>query len=171
MLGIHLLILKTQIMRKTLFSLFSLSLFFMIGTASAQVVLPEVTITGARNVPERVDEAFKSTFKDAQDPVWYTANKNFLVKFINNDMKNNALFRKNGQLVYNISYGYEKDLPEEVSSLVKNRYKDYDVVVAFNVKQNERDIWVVNLENDKNTVMARVEEGRLDEASRTKKLQ
>lgn len=157
-------------MKKTIFSLFGLSLLFlMISSASAQIVLPEVTITGARDVPEQVNEAFQSTFKDAEDPVWYLANKNYLVKFINNDMKNNALFRKNGQLVYHISYGYEKDIPENVSSLIKNRYKDYEVVVAFNVKQDERDIWVVNLENEKNIVMARVEEGVLDEASRTKK--
>lgn len=157
-------------MKKTIISLLSLSLLFlMISSASAQIVLPEVTITGARNVPEKVNDAFQSTFKDAGDPVWYIANKNYLVKFINNDMKNNALFRKNGQLVYNISYGYEKDIPDNVSSLIKNRYKDYEVVVAFNVKQDNRDIWVVNLENEKSIVMARVEEGVLDEASRTKK--
>lgn len=141
----------------------------MVSTASAQIVLPEVTITRLRNVPEKVDEAFQTTFKDAEEPEWYLANKNFLVKFINNDMKNSALYRKNGQLVYNISYGYEKDLPQNVSNLVKRKYKDYNIVVAFNVKQEGRNIWVVNLEDDKNIVMARVEEGIVDEASRMRK--
>ena len=141
----------------------------MIGHVSAQVVLPEVTITSARSIPERVDEAFKTTFENAEDPVWYQANKNYLVKFIDNDMKNNALFRKNGQMIYHISYGFEKDIPEDVFNLVSNRYKEYDVVVAFNVKQDERNIWIVNLENEKNMVTARVEDGVLDEARRIKK--
>jgi hypothetical protein len=144
-------------------------LCLMVSSVSAQIELPEVKITGIRNVPAKVDEAFKSTFKNGQDPVWYNANKNFLVKFINNDMRNNALFRKNGNMIYNISYGYEKDLPENVSTLVKNKYDDYNVVVAFNVKQDNREVWIVNLENEKNNVTARVEDGVLNEASRTRK--
>ena len=157
-------------MKKVLFFLTTASLLLlMIGHVSAQVVLPEVTITSARNIPQRVDEAFKTTFESAEDPVWYQANKNYLVKFLDNDMKNNALFRKNGQLIYNISYGFEKDIPEEVFNLVSNRYKEYDVVVAFNVKQDERNIWIVNLEDEKTMVTARVEDGVLDEARRIKK--
>lgn len=159
-------------MKKAFFTLLSSCLFIlMMSTASAQVVLPEVTITSVRNMPEKVDKAFKSTFKNAQDPVWYQANKNYLVKFIDNDMKNNALFRKNGQMVYQISYAYEKDLPENVSNMVKDRYKDYNIVVAFNVKQDQRDVWLVNMENEKNLVTARVEDGVLNETSRTKRAQ
>lgn len=157
-------------MKKATISIISLLILcLMVSSVSAQIELPEVKITGLRNVPAKVDAAFQSTFKDGQDPVWYNANKNFLVKFINNDMKSNALFRKNGNMVYNISYGYEKDLPDDVSTLVKNKYDDYNVVVAFNVKQDNRDVWIVNLENEKANVTARVEDGVLDEASRTRK--
>jgi P pilus assembly chaperone PapD len=159
-------------MKKAFFTLLSSCLFIlMISTASAQVVLPEVTITSARNIPDKVDKAFKSTFDNAQDPVWYQANKNYLVKFIDNDMKNNALFRKNGQMIYQISYAYEKDIPDEVGNMVKDRYKDYNIVVAFNVKQDQRDVWIVNLQNEKNMVTARVEDGVLNEATRTKRAQ
>ena len=157
-------------MKKLLYYLSTASLVFvMISSVSAQVVLPEVTITSARSIPAKVDEAFQSTFQNAEDPVWYQANKNYLVKFLDNDMKNNALFRKNGQMIYQISYGFEKDMPEDVFNLVSNRYKEYDVVVAFNVKQDERNIWIVNLENEKTMVTARVEDGVLDEARRVKK--
>lgn len=157
-------------MKKTFFSLLTLPLLFvMISSASAQVVLPEVEITAAPSVPVKVDEAFKSTFKNGIDPVWYNANKNYLVKFIDNDMKNSAVYRKNGSIVYNISYGFDKDLPDNVSSLIENRYPNYNVVVAFNVKQDNRNIWVVNLEDDKSYVTARVEDGVLEEASKKKK--
>lgn len=72
-------------------------------------------------------------------------------------------------MIYHITYGYEKDLPDDVSTLVKNQYDDYDVVVAFNVKQDNREVWIVNLENDKATVTARVEDGVINEASRKRK--
>ena len=157
-------------MKKLVYSLLTVSLLLiMINKVSAQVVLPEVTITATHNIPDKVDKAFKSTFSNAADPVWYQANKNYLVKFIDNDMKNNALFRKNGEMIYKISYGYDKDIPVDVSKMIKDKYDGYNVVVAFNVKQEQRDIWIVNLENDKNIVTARVEDGVLDEAKRLKK--
>lgn len=159
-------------MKKAFLTLLSACLFTLVmSTASAQVVLPEVTITSPKNIPEKVDKAFKSTFENAQDPVWYQANKNYLVKFLDNDMKNNALYRKNGQMIYQISYAYEKDIPQDVNDMVKERYKDYNVVVAFNVKQDQRNVWIVNLENEKNLVTARVEDGVLNEATRTKRAQ
>lgn len=159
-------------MKKAFLTLLSSCLFIlMISTASAQVVLPEVTITSPGSIPTKVDKAFKSTFDKAQDPVWYQANKNYLVKFLDNDMKNNALFHKNGQLVYQISYGFEKDMPQDVADMVKERYKGYNVIVAFNVKQDQRNVWIVNLENEKNLVTARVEDGELNEAMRTKRVQ
>lgn len=143
---------------------------FMISSASAQISLPEVTVTvNSSNVPEKVDQAFKSTFANAEAPEWYQANKNFLVKFIANDMKNKALFRKDGTLIYHISYGFEKDLPENVSRLVKGQYGAYSINVAVNVKQDQRDIWLVNLEDDKRIIDVKVEGGILNESSRKEK--
>ncbi|WP_026898054.1 hypothetical protein [Daejeonella oryzae] len=142
--------------------------FMLINVSQAQILLPEVTVTSG-NVPEKVDEAFKTTFKEAEDPKWYAANKNYLVRFLMNDMKNQAVFKKNGNIIYQIAYGYEKDLPEDVSSLVKRKYPDYEIVVAFNVKQDERNIWVVNMENEKNMIKVRVEDGEINMAERTRK--
>ncbi len=150
------------------FSVGVLFLSLMALNLKAQILLPEVTVTAA-NVPSKVDEAFQTTFKDAEDPAWYKINKNYLVKFLTNDMKNQAAFKKNGNMIYQIAYGFEKDIPEAVLSLVKSKYSDYSVLVGFNVKQDNRDIWVVNLENTKYIVKARVEDGNLEEAERIRK--
>jgi hypothetical protein len=42
-------------------------------------------------------------------------NKFYLARFIENDMKHQALFTKNGYLKYDISYGREQQLPEKQS--------------------------------------------------------
>ena len=97
------------------------------------------------------------------DPQWYRLNKNYLVTFITGDMKNNALFKKNGRMVYHIRFGTESNLPEEIKQQVMSGYPDYNITRAVNVKLDNRDLWVVNLEGMKKWIIVRVEEGQMDE--------
>jgi len=127
--------------------------------------LPTVTVTSTASVNKKVSDAFQTSFKDAVNPTWYRLDKDYMVKFITGDMNNTALYRKNGALIYQISYGHESNLPKEVRRLIKSNYVDFDIMQAINVKENNRDIWVVNLEDDKNFVIARVEESALEEVA------
>jgi hypothetical protein len=97
------------------------------------------------------------------DPQWFKMNKNYLVSFIMGDTKNNALFKKNGKMVYHISYGNEGNLPEDVKKQVHNAYEEYNITRAVNVKGGSRDIWVVNLEGMKRWVIVSIEDGELVE--------
>lgn len=140
------------------------SLFFASGVLAQEVTtLPAVTITASSNVNKKVTDAFKTSFADATNKRWYKMNKNYLVHFIRSDMQNKALFHKNGYLVYHIMYGFENNLPDDVRKAVKSNYVDYDITRAVNVKQDRRDIWVVNLETDKKLILVRVEEGAIEE--------
>ena len=64
-----------------------------------------------------------------------------------------------------MSYGHENNLPKEVRRLVKSNYVDFNIAQVINVQENNRDIWVVSLEDDKKLIMARVEDGALEEVS------
>jgi len=132
--------------------------------------LPPVTVTTPASVNSRVLEAFQSSFKDAVSPTWYRLNKNYLVEFIIGDMKNRALYKKNGSIVYQISYGHENNLPKEVRRLVKSNYVDFNIVQAINVQEDDRNIWVVNLEDSNKFVMVRVEDDALEEVSNINKI-
>jgi len=142
-----------------------LSVLLLAGGTQAQEVkmLPSVIVTTASNVNQAVVKSFRGEFKEAMDPVWYRLDKNFLVKFIMNDQKNTALFRQNGKLVYNISYGSEKNLPEDVRTLVTGGYEDYKITNAIHVNQDNRSIWVINLEGLKKLILVRVEQGEMEE--------
>ncbi len=37
------------------------------------------------------------------------------------------LFTKKGTLIYHITYGYEKSLPEDLRKQIKDSYSDYDI--------------------------------------------
>jgi len=146
-------------------------LFLLLCAGSLQAqdttvkTLPTVTVTSTANVNQKVSNAFNASFKDAVSPTWYRLDKDYLVKFITGDMNNTALFKKNGALVYQISYGHESNLPKEVRHLVKSNYVDFNIVQAINVKEYNRNIWVVNLEDDKKLIIAKIEEGALEEVS------
>jgi len=132
--------------------------------------LPPVVITSTRTkVPDKVWTNFQKYFTNAHSPEWYEINKRFLVKYMTEDEKNQAVFTKKGKLVYNISYGYEKSLPEDLRKQVKNTYYDYDITRAIKVNTNNREIWVVNVENAKNFILIRLENGELEEVERYNK--
>jgi len=158
---------------KALINLLVAGCLFSANDLSAQQtkdeMLPVVTITATgTNVSEKVRKAFESSFKNAREMRWYEANKNYLVKFIQDDQEHNVLYRKNGSPIYHITYGYEKNLPKPTSNLVKSRYEDFKIAKVFNIKQDRRDIWIVNLENSDYMVLSRIEDNILNEVKRSK---
>ena len=158
---------------KALFNLLVAGCLFSANDLSAQQtkdeMLPVVTITATgTNVNEKVRKAFESSFKNAQQMRWYEANKNYLVKFIEDDQEHNVLYRKNGRPIYHVAYGYEKNLPKATRNLIKSRYEDFKIARVFNIQQDRRDIWIVNLENKDYMILSRVEENILNEVKRSK---
>ncbi len=164
-------------MKAQLFFRITASLLLLLAARSSSLAqqggridtLPPVIITGTSVVSQKVTDSFKKDFKDALHPRWYQMDKNYLVKFIMNEQKNNSLYDRNGYLIYHISYGKEKHLPADVISQVKTGYPTYDITTAIHVNQANRSIWVINLESGKNWVLARVEDGQLDEVERLRK--
>lgn len=130
------------------------------------VQLPTVTVTSIAMVSKEVNKSFKKAFPDAENLRWYRQNKDYLAKFISEDMHHNSLFKKNGVLKYDVAYGYENNLPEEIRKQVQSGYEEFKITRVFNVKQAGRNIWVINLEGLKNNVMVRAEEGEMEEVNR-----
>jgi hypothetical protein len=134
--------------------------------------LPPITISATASnvsVSAKINKAFEQFFTNATNLRWYEINKKFLVKFIQNDQENTALFTKNGLLVYHISYGEEKHLPSEVRGLVKRNYYDQNITRVLKVNQDKRNIWVISLEDAKDLIMVRVEDMELEETQRLHK--
>lgn len=128
--------------------------------------LPSVTVTAkttTTDVSQKVVKAFKAAFKDAEDPKWFKLNKDFLVQFIMNQQQNNALFRKNGFMIYHLAFGGEKNLPADIRKIIKPNYYDYNITKVVQVSEADRNIWVVNMEDAKKYIIVRVENGELEE--------
>lgn len=131
--------------------------------------LPPVIIRSTSLVDQKVTDAFKKGFKEAVNPRWYKMNKLYLVKFMSAEQKNHNLYNDKGYLIYNISYGDKEYLPSNVRYQVVTEYPTHKIVTAIHVNQAGRSIWVVNLEGGRDLVLARVEDGQLNEVERVKK--
>jgi len=149
-------------MKKQVFFLLfcGLSLLGM-NSLSAQIVLKEVTISGKATkavVNKDVSESFSRLFKDAVAPEWYEVNKRYVVNFIYNDQRNRAVFTKGGSLVYHLVYAAENEIPENVRTLVKNKYPNHAITFSVQVEQGDRKVWFVNVEDAAKILVLRVEE-------------
>jgi hypothetical protein len=134
--------------------------------------LPPIVVSATSSntaISARINKAFSSFFKDATIVSWYEIDKKFLIKFIQDDRENRALFTKGGQLVYHICYGNEQFLPFDVRKLVKSNYYDQQITRVLKVNQDRRNIWVISLEDEKQLIMVRVEDMELEETKRLAK--
>jgi hypothetical protein len=154
-----------QFVSKLTCSLLALSL---VSSAFAQKIktLPAVTVeasTAVAAVNAKITKSFTADFKDAVGVKWYKLNKSYLATFISGDMNNSALYGKHGFLVYNIGYGVEQNLPKEVRAIIKPVYYDYKITSILKVNQDAREVWIVNMQDDKKLIIVRVEDGVMDE--------
>ena len=125
--------------------------------------LPSVTVTSSTNVTAEVKKAFAKAFVNAEQLKWYKMDKDFLAKFILDDMEHNAAFKKNGYMKYDVGFGFERNLPADVLDQVKAKYSKYSVSRVFKVNADNRDIWMMNLDGLKDYVVVRFENGDIDE--------
>jgi hypothetical protein len=73
-------------------------------------------------------------------------------------MQSQALLTKNGDLIYQFSYGTEKNLPADVRKLVKSHYYDQNITIVHKVNQDGRTIYVITLEDDNEIIKVNVED-------------
>ncbi len=114
-------------------------------------------------VSPKAIKSFNKSFKNTT-PSWYALNKSYLATFDKNGMKSRAVLTKGGYILYTISYGKENNLPKDVRKTIKSNYIDHNIGTVSEVTSAKRTAWVVNLQDDKELVLARVlDDGSLDE--------
>ena len=115
--------------------------------------------------------AFKTSYQNVTYSKWYRVRRNYLVYFKANENVSRALYDARGNLISSFFYGSEKDLPLAVKDLVKIRYPGYDILVTIEIHEADKEIWVINLGNDKSLVSVSVENGFIQVMSQYRRTQ
>lgn len=121
--------------------------------------LSPVTVTSSSSgqMSEKVWTAFQSDFKDAQNVSWYKNDKNYMIKFVLNDIAQQVLYNSKGQQIYHLSYVEESNMPADVIKLIKNTYHSYNITLGIKIEQDGKNIWVINMEDAKKLLFVRIE--------------
>lgn len=114
------------------------------------------------SINKKIEKSFTGYFAGSTGQNWSMAGNNFHNSFYTNGNAACALFDKHGHLIYAISYGQEKDMPSNVRKIVKSTYYDYVITLAIEVKQNDRDIWIVNMKSNSTHKTVRIEDGEME---------
>ncbi|MCU7550495.1 hypothetical protein OCK74_15360 [Chitinophagaceae bacterium LB-8] len=136
------------------------------------VKLPDVVATtNHAKVSPKVLDAFYHYFQDVKDINWTKLDENFFVSFMMKDQQSNALFYKNGYMLYHVSHGYERHLPAQIRKRIKTHpdYFDYNITHVIYINQEDRNVWVAYLEDNKNVILIRIEDDMLEEVERFNK--
>lgn len=114
-------------------------------------------------VNTKIKKAFIKEFGEKATGEWSVTGNNFLNHFYIDGRRANALFNKNGRLIYTVIYGTETLLPADLKALVQSEYQCHDITTVFEVMQQGRHIWVVQLQNNDEVITARIENGELEQ--------
>lgn len=131
----------------------------------AMSIKHERKIAGSENAAttnKKIQKSFNGNFVGATGQYWSLTGKNFHCSFYINDIPVSALFDKHGDLIYAITYDKDGDVPSDIRKIVKSEYFDYAITTAMEVKQNGRDIWIINMKEEPTHLTVRVENGEME---------
>lgn len=147
-------------------SAFSLSNAFTQTSNTNPVLFKAYIIASKANLIKanaKVQSSFSKEPADTIEQNWSMVGDNFLNRFYVNGAPVSALFTINGNLLYAVKYGKEKDLPSTARWMIMKEYPGYTINAATEVKQDKRDIWVVQLKNTYEVITVRFENDAMEE--------
>lgn len=118
------------------------------------------------DVSQKALIAFSKSFPDASNAKWFKLGKKYGVDFTKNEKQYKCLFNAKGNLIYSLFYGLEEDLPRDIRKDVKREYIDYKITQAAEAHEDNRDVWIINLDDADSFITVAVEDGSIEELSR-----
>jgi hypothetical protein len=172
-------------MKKSIFSTVFLigALSFGVTTSAQDYVFNKSHVTAVNPYHEKgskiVDEIdvninavrdFTKNFKNATDVKWVNHENGTSVYFSIDGAKMRSTYNTKGKREYSLKYYDESRLPTDVRHLVRSTYYDYGITIATEVARNERVSYLVKMENDKEYLTVKVNDGELSVFEKTTKV-
>jgi hypothetical protein len=138
---------KRMIMKKNLILSVCLSVFCAL------------TFANSRSVNEKVLKSFKETFPDAQQVNWQEFTDNYIVNFMEGNIRARVNYDRDGNFISATRYYFEQDLPMNILCKLKKKYPGEKV---FGVTETETETSVeyyIKLEDSTNWTTIKSDSG------------
>jgi hypothetical protein len=130
-------------------------------TASNPYTEKESKIVDEMDVNINAVRDFSKNFKNASGVKWVKHENGASVYFAVDGVKMRSTYNTKGRKEYTLKYYDEFSLPTNVRHLVRSTYYDYRIAIATEVIRNEHVSYLVKMENDKEFLTIKVDDGEL----------
>jgi hypothetical protein len=138
-------------MKKLLVLIYSL----MVGFGSMAVPIS--------NVNEKVARSFRETYPKAEQVNWKEYPQSFMVYFVENGIKSNIIYGKDGSFIQSTRYYDEESLPFYLLVTVKKKFADKKIFGVTEVSGPDHIEYYIKLEDEKRWMTIKVDaDGNLE---------
>ena len=111
---------------------------------------------GGTNIHDKLLQAFKETFPNAEKVVWSEGPGNYFVSFTEEGVLNSITYDKDGEFVTSMRYYQEKNLPYYILINIKRKYPGKKIFGVSEISSVDAILYYVKIEDDKRwmTVMS-----------------
>ena len=113
---------------------------------------------------------FAKNFQNATAVKWVKNENGASVYFVFDGVKMRSSYDAKGRKEYTLKYYDEFKLPAEVRHLVRSTYYDYSIAIATEVVRHGQVSYLVKMENDKEFLTVKVDDGELSVFEKTTKV-
>ena len=115
-----------------LFSLFSNKKYFL------EMRINDVSIKAMRD--------FVKSFKDVQEEKWYKVSGGFVSSFMQKGVQTKVVYDLKGRRHCILRAFNEDQMPEEIKGEVKERFYDYHIIVAHEIRFDRDSCYIIKIE-------------------------
>jgi hypothetical protein len=123
-----------------------------------------------KNINEKLIQSFKESFPDAQEVSWEELSETYVVNFMEDGVRNNIIYLKDGTFLRSSRYYQEKNLPYYLLINIKKKYADKKIFSITEIATISHIEYYIKLEDAKVLITIRVDsDGNLDMVEKYRK--
>ena len=115
------------------------------------------------DIPIKARRDFMRSFKDIQNAEWHKIEDGYFARFNQGRIVTEIRYNQDGRWLCNIRTYYEDQLSPSIKNPIKSKYKDYTIVIVQEYECYKGTVWMVSLENKREQILVRIEEGEMRE--------
>jgi hypothetical protein len=118
----------------------------LISALFFSLAIVAIALGNGIDVPKKVDVAFKAKFPSADDVEWIMENGNYTAGFSEGDYLIFCSFDKTGSWTKTVTEIYEEDLPETITTFLKENFTFPSIVLVAKIETAEDISYSVSIE-------------------------
>jgi len=105
---------------------------------------------------------FTRSFSNIRDQKWYTISDGFIASFTQKGVQTKVVYDLRGQRHCVLSAFNEIQMPVKVKEIVKSRYRDFNILVAYEIKYDSSTVYIMEIETKTQIKILKMTNGEIE---------